>query len=200
MRCRHSTWKILTMTNTTKTYIPTIVYVEDNVGDAVLLEEALRERNHATQLMVIDRGDKALRYFEIKATAGDLPPPHCILLDAQLPCVAGCQLLRFIRGSKIYDNTPVYIFSSTKGYEDLLAAGDISKHSFITKGNSWEGFLTLAVHLLRSPYRSSDVVRTIDGHVDEPVRPPSFQSGIHRRITACGEGSYCCESSDCCES
>lgn len=140
----------LIMTNTTKTHIPTIVYVEDNVGDAVLLEEALRERNHATQLMVIDRGDKALRYFEVKATAGDLPPPHCILLDAQLPCVAGCQLLRFIRGSKIYDNTPVYIFASTKGYEDLIESKVVSKESFISKCNSWDGFLILADLLMKS--------------------------------------------------
>ena len=67
------------MTNTQKTDIPTIVYVEDNSGDALLLEEALREKGHATHLLVIDNGEKALRYFEIKDKARDLPPPHCIL-------------------------------------------------------------------------------------------------------------------------
>ena len=138
------------MTNTTKTHIPTIVYVEDNAGDAVLFEEALREGNHAVQLMVIDRGDKALRYFEIKATAGDLPPPHCILLDAHLPCVAGSQLLRFIRGAQAYNDTPVYIFASPNDYEDLIQAQVISKESFISKCNSWDEFLQLADLLMRS--------------------------------------------------
>jgi len=144
------------MTNTTKTHIPTIVYVEDNAGDAVLLEEALREGNHAAQLMVIDRGDKALRYFQIKATAGDLPPPHCILLDARLPCVAGSQLLRFIRGSKIYDDTPVYIFASPNDYEDLIQAQEVSKESFITKCSSWDGFLHLADLLMKSAIAKQD--------------------------------------------
>jgi len=138
------------MTNTTNTHIPTIVYVEDNAGDAALLEEALREGNHAAQMMVIDRGDKALRYFEIKAAAKDLPPPHCILLDAHLPCVAGSQLLRFIRGSRVYDNTPVYIFASPNDYKDMIEAKEVSIESFITKCNLWEGFLELADMLMKS--------------------------------------------------
>lgn len=141
---------LISMTNTTNTHIPTIVYVEDNAGDAVLVEEALREGNHSAQLMVIDRGDKALRYFQIKATAGDLPPPHCILLDAHLPRVAGSELLRFIRGSRVYDDTPVYIFSSPNDYEDLIQAQVVSKESFITKCNSWDGFLLLGDLLMKS--------------------------------------------------
>lgn len=147
------------MANTTKTHIPTIVYVEDNAGDAVLFEEALREGNHAVQLMVIDRGDRALRYFEIKATAGDLPPPHCILLDAHLPCVEGSQLLRFIRGSKVYDDTPVYIFSSPNDYEDLIKAKVVSKESFISKCNTWDGFLQLADLLMKSAVAKQDQVK-----------------------------------------
>ncbi len=144
------------MTNTTNTFIPTIVYVEDNAGDALLLEEALRERGHATQLLVIEKGDKALRYFEIKESARDVPPPHCILLDAHLPIVSGAQLLRFIRGSKVYDDTPVYIFAAETGYQDILASGIVSKESFITKSNSWDGFLQLADLLMQSAEAKQD--------------------------------------------
>src|SRR3954462_10206244 len=118
------------MSNTTNTHIPTIVYVEDNAGDALLLEEALRERGHATQLLVIEKGDKALRYFQVKESARDLPPPHCILLDAHLPIVTGAQLLRFIRGSRVYDDTPVYIFAAETEYRDILTSKVVSKESF----------------------------------------------------------------------
>ena len=138
------------MTNTVDTHVPTIVYVEDNAGDAVLLEEALLAGGHAAKLLVIEHGAKALRYFEVKGSACDLPPPHCILLDAHLPVVTGSQLLRFIRGSRVYDDTPVYIFSSETGYQDLLQAGIVSKESFLTKTNSWDGFLKLADLLMRS--------------------------------------------------
>ena len=144
------------MANTTKTHIPTIVYVEDNAGDAILLEEALRERGHATQLLVIERGDKAMRYFQVKESARDLPPPHCILLDAHLPMVTGAELLRFIRGSKVYDDTPVYIFSPAHEYQDLVQAKVVSTESFITKSNTWEGFLALATLMMRSAKAKQD--------------------------------------------
>lgn len=144
------------MTNTTKTHIPTIVYVEDNAGDALLLEEALRERGHSAQLLVIEKGDMALRYFQVKESARDLPPPHCILLDAHLPIVTGAQLLRFIRGSRAYDDTPVYIFAAEAEYADIVASKIVSKESFITKSNSWEGFVQLADLLMRSAIAKQD--------------------------------------------
>jgi len=144
------------MTNTTKSHIPTIVYVEDNAGDALLLEEALRDRGHATQLLVIEKGDSALHYFEIKAEAHDVPPPHCILLDAHLPAVTGAALLRFIRGSRVFDDTPVYIFAAERGYEDLIQARIVSKESFLTKPGTWDGFIQLADLLMRSASAKQD--------------------------------------------
>lgn len=146
------------MTNTTNTHLPTIVYVEDNAGDALLLEEALRESGFATQLLVIDTGDKALHYFKVKETAKDIPPPHCILLDAHLPLVTGAQLLRFVRGSRAYDDTPVYIFAAETAYKDIIEAGIVSKESFITKTSSWDGFMQLANLLMRSASAKQDHV------------------------------------------
>ena len=138
------------MTNTTNTHLPTIVYVEDNEGDALLLEEALRARGHASQLLVIDRGDQALHYFEVKESAKDVPPPHCILLDSHLPMVTGTELLRFVRGCRSFDQTPVYIFSAKTGYLDAIRTGMVSDDCFLTKPRLWDGFLLLADHLMRS--------------------------------------------------
>lgn len=158
------------MTNTTNSNIPTIVYVEDHAGDALLLEEALRSRGHATQLLVIEDGAKALHYFAVKASARDLPPPHCILLDAYLPAVTGAELLRFVRGLRIYDDTPVYIFSAEKDYRDLIEAGVVSKESFITKANSWDAFLQLADLLMRSATAKQD---------DMPASPIDSKPEVH---------------------
>lgn len=144
------------MPNTTQNHIPTIVYVEDNAGDAVLLEEALRERGHACQLVVIEEGNKALHYFQMKATARDLPPPHCILLDTYLPAVTGGELLRFLRGSEVYDDTPIYIFSAEREYEELIATNVVSKESFLTKAFNWDGLLQLADLLMGSATAKQD--------------------------------------------
>lgn len=158
------------MADTTQTHIPTIVYVEDNAGDAMLLEEALRESGHRAQLMVIEKGDRALHYFQIKETARDLPPPHCILLDSHLPIVTGAQLLRFIRNSRVYDDTPVYIFAAETEYHDILAAGVVSKESFVTKPNTWEKFIELSHLLMRSARAKQD---------DSPASPSDDKPEVH---------------------
>ena len=138
------------MADTTDKNNPTIVYVEDNSGDALLLEEALRERGHAVELLIIEKGDKALRYFQIKDSASDLPPPHCILLDSHLPAITGAQLLKFIRTSTLFDKTPVYIFASEQEYRELADAAQVSRQSFIAKPNTWDQFLLLADLLMKS--------------------------------------------------
>jgi len=165
------------MTNTTNTHIPTIVYVEDNGGDALLFEEALRESCLAVQLQVIEDGDKALRYFQVKASARDLPPPHCILLDNYLPKVSGEQLLRFIRGTAVYKDTPVYIFSTPKDYQDLVDAGIVSPESFLTKPTSWDEFLALSHLLMKSAEAKQDNVPA--SPTDD--RPEAHAKGSLRR-------------------
>jgi len=157
--------------------LPTIVYVEDNAGDSILLAEALREGGHAAQLLVIDTGDKALHYFQIKEKAHDLPPPHCILLDAYLPAVTGLQLLRFLRSSRVFDDTPIYIFAAEDELGGLLHTGLVSRESYLTKATSWNGFLDLARLLMRSAMAKQDHVAASASD----ARPEVHAEGLLRR-------------------
>ena len=164
---------IQSMTNTKDNHLPTIVYVEDNDGDTLLLEEALRANGHKSELLVIEKGDTALRYFQVKETAKDVPPPHCILLDNYLPAVKGIDLLRFIRGAKAFDNTPVYIFADMSMYKDAVNGGLASEKCFIEKPNNWAGFLQLADHLMRS----AEVTMHEGTHGNPEIQPPSALTG-----------------------
>ena len=157
------------MTNTTDTHLPTIVYVEDNGGDTLLLEEALRAKGHNSQLLIIDRGDTALHYFQVKETAEDVPPPHCILLDSHLPIVSGVGLITFIRGSRIFDKTPVYIFADASLYKDALTKRLVSAKSFLEKPRDWAGFLALADHLMRS----AEVTMREQSQGSPEIQPPN---------------------------
>lgn len=138
------------MSTAHKPHLPTIVYVEDNDGDATLLQEALSESGHPTVLTIIQDGAKALRYFEIKASAQDVPPPHCILLDTHLPVVTGVELLDFLRGSSLFNDTPVYIFAAKGEYQALLKKTVVSDESYLSKPSSWKEFIALADLLMRS--------------------------------------------------
>jgi CheY-like chemotaxis protein len=157
------------MVNTTDGRLPTIVYVEDNSGDAVLLEEALRERGYAVELLIIATGEKALHYFEIKNTTRDVPPPHCVLLDMYLPTVNGAQLIAFIRASDAFKLIPVYLFASERECKKVAGLPTLSPNSFLTKPTTWAQFLILADLLMSS---SSQVP---DGESRELAPPPELR-------------------------
>jgi len=138
------------MNTQTKAQSPTIVYVEDNHGDAVLLGEALRLSGFDPELLLFGQGDEALHYLKVRESARDIPPPHCILLDQYVPRVNGGQLLRFIRGEAAFDATPVYLFAAEQAYADLVDARLVTKECFLTKPTTWDGFLRLAQLMMKS--------------------------------------------------
>ena len=149
---------------------PVIIYVEDNQGDAILLQEALQERAPDLSLVVIEDGAKALHYFQIKAQVRDIPPPHCILLDTHLPIVTGLQLLAFIRTAESYNDTPVYIFADEVDYRTVTEAVRVSKESFLIKPSAWPGYLELADLLMKSSKAKADGV---------PADPADNQPEVH---------------------
>ncbi len=157
----------------TKTHLPTVVYVEDNDGDAVLLREALLECGHEVELMVIERGDQALHYFQIKETARDLPPPHCVLLDSHLPMVTGAELVKFMRNSTAFNQTPIYLFASKHDYDSLTATAEVSSNSFIRKPTEWDGFLALAKLLMKSAEATAEHRAAALGGDHPELSPPA---------------------------
>ena len=173
------------MNSPAKAHIPTIVYVEDNVGDAVLLQEALGTCGHPTVLKIIDEGAKALRYFEIKARAQEVPPPHCILLDSHLAIVTGVELLHFLRSCPLFNDTPVYIFATKSEYLAVLKDTVVSDESFLAKPANWAEFLALADLLMRSatakqeqlPANATDQLPEV--HPEGSLRPDFIAGDEH---------------------
>ncbi len=80
----------------------------------------------------------------------DIPPPHCILLDTHVPIVTGLQLISFLRGAEVYNDTAVYVFASEKEYAAINATSLVSAESFLKKPDNWEGFMALGDLLMKS--------------------------------------------------
>lgn len=125
-------------------HIPTIVYVEDNAGDVLLLRQGFEAHFFNVNLQVIPDGEQALRYLEIKATAKDAPPPDLILLDLHLPKVDGDQLWHFILHDPYLKGIPTFIFHHGQANSHIKVAED---HR-VTKPTDWKGYLKLAERLI----------------------------------------------------
>src|SRR5690242_10241225 len=85
-----------------------VLHLEDNQGDAVLVEELLRADGLACDIKVVGRGDE----FEAALRGGDY---DLIISDFSLPSYDGLNALAVAR--EVSPHTPFIFFSGTIGEE-----------------------------------------------------------------------------------
>lgn len=116
--------------------IKTILLVEDNAQDEMLILRALRKVNLANQVDVVRDGQQALDYlFREGEFAGrdDLDLPTVVLLDIGLPRVSGLDVLARLRADSRSRLVPVVILTSSDEEQDRLRSYESGANSFVRK-------------------------------------------------------------------
>jgi CheY-like chemotaxis protein len=114
----------------------TILLVEDNHQDEMLIVRALKKVNLANQVEVARDGQQALDYIfregEFAARPGtDLPA--VVLLDIKLPRVNGLDVLNKLRADPRTKLLPVTILTSSDEERDRLQSYKNGANSFVRK-------------------------------------------------------------------
>jgi len=117
-----------------------ILIVEDNVADVALLRESLNEHGVGFEVVVMTDGEKAVRFFD-EVEAGTAPCPALVVLDLNLPKVAGSEVLQRIRESRLCSDVPVAIFSSSDAVTDRQQAAKLGANQYIRKPSNLDDFL-----------------------------------------------------------
>lgn len=116
--------------------IKTILLVEDNQQDEMLILRSLRKVNLANQVDVARDGQQALDYLfcegEFAGRRGyDLPT--VVLLDINLPRVSGLEVLERLRTDQRTRLLPVVILTSSDEERDRLRSYEHGANSFVRK-------------------------------------------------------------------
>ena len=93
-----------------------IVLVEDNPGDVLLFEMALKENGIPCELTLFDNGTEALR--TLSAPEATAFVPDAILLDLNTPRSDGFQVLIQLTQSPRLSHVPIAILTSSKASSD----------------------------------------------------------------------------------
>jgi two-component system, chemotaxis family, response regulator Rcp1 len=125
-----------------------IVLIEDNPGDILLVEMALKENNIPYQLTQFDNGLEALRVLCESATADTLIP-DAILLDLNTPRSDGFHVLIKLRQSTRLSHVPIAILTSSQASSD--------KHRAVLQG----------VRYIQKPSQLADFLTTVGKAVKE---------------------------------
>ncbi len=124
-----------------------ILLVEDNADDAKLTLRALREANVANEINVVRDGAVALDYLFGKA-GGDGSEvralPSLVLLELNLPVVAGIEVLRRIRADERTRLLPVVVLTASKEEEDVLRSYSLGANAFVRKPVDFDDFVIAA--------------------------------------------------------
>ncbi|MGW1068301.1 response regulator [Streptomyces aureus] len=131
-----------------------VLLVEDDMADAMLIEEALSERG-ARNLVQVTDGLAALEHLrDLGAVRPDL-----IVLDLNMPRMNGRELLRVLKTDEDLQTIPVVVLTTSSAPEDVAGAYSSHANAYVTKPVNLDEF--------------EQAVQSIDAfYLDTATRPP----------------------------
>lgn len=126
------------MSPTEAAEVPEILLVEDNPGDARLVEEALSNAL-ADGLSVVNNGAEAFEVLQQRREE-NTSLPTVILLDWHLPDVTGEDMLSRLKTNPEYDHIPVVVITGSAQGKSLLEIYNAGANACIPKPTTPEEF------------------------------------------------------------
>ncbi|MEU9133841.1 response regulator [Kitasatospora sp. NPDC048540] len=131
-----------------------VLLVEDDVADAMLIEEALSERG-ARNLVQVTDGLAALEHLRAPGTVR----PDLIVLDLNMPRMNGRDLLKVLKTDEDLRTIPVVVLTTSSAPDDVTGAYSSHANAYVTKPVNLDEF--------------EQAVQTIDAfYLDTATRPP----------------------------
>jgi chemotaxis family two-component system response regulator Rcp1 len=110
-----------------------ILLVEDNPADVRLTEEALANGKIKHKMHVVRNGIEAMDFIQHQCPYKEAPRPDMILLDLNLPCKDGREVLEEIKTDPDLKSIPVIILTSSEAEEDIIKTYDLHANGYIVK-------------------------------------------------------------------
>lgn len=124
----------------------TILLVEDNPDDVLLVQRACTKAGLTCTLQTVSNTDSAIAYLSGSGQYGDrdrFQGPAVVLLDLKLPGRPGFDLLGWIRDHAELRTLPVVVFTSSRESPDIQRAYSLGANSYLTKPVRFDDLLQL---------------------------------------------------------
>jgi chemotaxis family two-component system response regulator Rcp1 len=118
-----------------------ILLVEDNLADARLTIEAMKEAKVQKHLSHVHDGAEALAFLRREDGFADAPRPDLILLDLNMPRKDGREVLLAIKTDERLKRIPVVVLTSSQAEDDIVKAYNLNANCYVTKPMDFDQFL-----------------------------------------------------------
>jgi CheY-like chemotaxis protein len=119
----------------------TILLVEDDPNDVLLVQRAFRRAQVANPIQVVGDGEAAIEYMAGHgpyANREDHPLPALVLLDLKLPRRSGFEVLDWLRRQPRLRRLPVVVLTSSALATDIRRAYELGASSYLVKPLEFE--------------------------------------------------------------
>jgi two-component system, chemotaxis family, response regulator Rcp1 len=117
-----------------------VLLVEDDPGDVVIAQEALRASRRQSRLSVVPDGVEAMKYLRREKGYKDAERPDLILLDLNLPRKSGHEVLAEVKADPALRRIPVVVLTTSGAVEDVTRSYDLHANVFVTKPVDFDHF------------------------------------------------------------
>jgi CheY-like chemotaxis protein len=136
-----------------------VLLIEDDPGDAVLVQEALAgSGGKVTRCHLAADGESAVQFLWQQHESADAPRPRLILLDLNLGATHGLQILARLKSDEHLKTIPVVVLSSSRHPADIHLSYAHHASAYIVKPVDLDDL--------------DDVVKTIDACFLRLAEPP----------------------------
>lgn len=128
----------------------TILLVEDDASDSIILQRTLRGLSLAKPLQVVPSGEMAISYLDGNdpfVNRERHPLPTLIFLDLKLPGLSGFEVLTWIRQHPRLSKIQVVVLTGSRKSLDLYRAYELGANSYLVKPVKAEDLAGLAQSL-----------------------------------------------------
>jgi CheY-like chemotaxis protein len=118
-----------------------VLLVEDDDGDALIIQEAFEYYKIRNRLHVVTDGEAALRFVRRQEPYAEAPRPGLILLDVNLPRRDGLAVLAELKADPELLILPVVMLTSSRAEEDILRSYSLHANAYVSKPVDFEHFI-----------------------------------------------------------
>jgi len=118
----------------------TVLLVEDDPGDVLLIREALADNKVGNTLVTVSDGVEAMRFIRGEGEHAGSERPDLVLLDLNLPRKSGTEVLEEIKGDPQLATIPVVVLTTSEAEEDVLRSYKMHANAYVTKPVDFERF------------------------------------------------------------
>jgi CheY-like chemotaxis protein len=121
----------------------TILLVEDDHNDVLLIKRAFAKVKIANPIIVVNDGEEAISYLAGREPYVERALPMLVLLDLKLPRKSGHEVLEWLRQQQTLKRLPVVVLTASSESSDINRAYDLGANSYLVKPVTFDALVEM---------------------------------------------------------